>query len=190
VQSRRNLEICRAHGKPVSVMEPIKGGILSDPIDSVKEIFDREGNGLSYSSWALRFAASQEGVFVVLSGMSSVEQMKDNLSYMTDFRPLSEHENEVIKQAQEAIARDQSIPCTACHYCTEGCPMEIPIPEIFAVENRKKGSPLFRTQREYEIVTAGRGKASDCVQCGQCEDACPQHLPIIELLEQCRALEE
>ncbi len=190
VQSRRNLEICRAHGKPVSVMEPIKGGILSDPIDSVKEIFDREGNGLSYSSWALRFAASQEGVFVVLSGMSSVEQMKDNLSYMTDFRPLSEHENEVIKQAQEAIARDQSIPCTACHYCTEGCPMEIPIPEIFAVENRKKGSPLFRTQREYEIVTAGRGKASDCVQCGQCESVCPQHLPIIELIEKSSELEQ
>ena len=189
VQSRRNLEICRAHGKKVMVMEPIKGGILADPIDSVKEIFDRENNGLSYSSWALRFVASQPGVYVVLSGMSSLEQMQDNLSFMTDFKPLDAHELEVIKEAQDAIARDQSIPCTACHYCTEGCPMGIPIPEIFAVENRKKGSPEFRTKREYMIVTAGRGKASECIQCGQCEGVCPQHLPIISLLERCRVLE-
>ena len=189
VQSRRNLEICQKHGVPVNIMEPIKGGILADPIDSVKAIFDRENNGMSYASWALRFAASQEGLLAVLSGMSSIEQMKDNLSYMTDFVPLNEHEMEVIKEAQEAIAKDQSIACTACHYCTKGCPNDIPIPEIFAVENRKKGSPEFRTKREYSIVTANRGKASDCVQCGQCEEACPQHLPIIELLERCRAFE-
>lgn len=189
VESRRNLEICQKHGKPVVVMEPIKGGILADPIDSVKAIFDREGGGMSYASWALRFAASQEGLLSVLSGMSSVEQMEDNLSYMTDFVPLSEHEMEVIRHAQEAIENDKSIACTACHYCTKGCPMDIPIPEIFAVENRKKGSPEFRTKREYTIVTANRGKASECIQCGQCEDACPQHLPIIELLERCRAME-
>ena len=190
VQSRRNHEICRAHGKPVTVMEPVKGGILADPIDSVKKIFDAENSGMSYASWAVRFAASQEGILAVLSGMSSLAQMEDNLSYMTDFKPLDEHEMEVIAKAQEAIAKDQSIPCTACHYCTEGCPMDIPIPEIFAVENRKKGSPAFRTQREYMIVTAGRGKADDCIQCGQCEEACPQQLPIISLLEKCRALAE
>ena len=189
VESRRNLEICQKHGKPVVIMEPIKGGILADPIDSVKAIFDREGGGMSYASWALRFAASQEGLLSVLSGMSSVEQMEDNLSYMTDFVPLSEHEMEVIRQAQQAIENDKSIACTACHYCTKGCPMDIPIPEIFAVENRKKGSPEFRTKREYTIVTANRGKASECIQCGQCEDACPQHLPIIELLQRCQEME-
>ena len=184
VNSRKNLEICRAHEKPVIVMEPIKGGILADPIDSVKAIFDRENNGLSYSSWAMRFVSGQEGLLVVLSGMSSLEQMQDNLSYMKDFKPLDEHEMEVIKEAQEAIAADKSIACTACHYCTEGCPMSIPIPEIFHVQNNKKGSPLFRTQREYTIVTMGKGKASDCVGCGQCESACPQQLPIISLLEE------
>ncbi len=188
VNSRKNLEICRAHGKLVTVMEPVKGGILADPIDSVKAILDAENNG-SYASWALRFVASQEGLLTVLSGMSSVEQMADNLSFMKDFKPLNDHEQEVIKACQRALDADQSIPCTACHYCTEGCPMNIPIPEIFAVENRKKGSPEFRTKREYTIVTTGRGKASDCIQCGQCEAACPQHLPIIELLEKCRALE-
>ncbi|MBQ1447946.1 MAG: aldo/keto reductase [Erysipelotrichaceae bacterium] len=189
VASRRNWEICKEHGKPVTVMEPVKGGILADPIDTVKAIFDRENNGMSYASWALRFVASKENLLAVLSGMSSVEQMKDNLSFMKDFKPLTEHEEEVIKEVQAALDNDKSIPCTGCHYCTKGCPMSIPIPEIFTVENRKKGSPEFRTKREYMIVTAGRGKASDCIQCGQCEAACPQHLPIISLIEQARALE-
>jgi len=187
VNARRNWEICRAHGKPVIVMEPVKGGILADPIDTVKEIFDRENNGMSYASWAVRFTAEKEGILTVLSGMSSYEQMLDNLSYMKDFRPLDEHEQEVIRQAQAALDADKSIPCTACHYCTKGCPMEIPIPEIFNVENRKKGSPKFRTVREYTIVTTGLGKASDCVVCGQCEAACPQQLSIIELLRSCAA---
>ena len=189
VASRRNLEICRAHGKLVTVMEPVKGGILADPIDSVKAIFDAEHNGLSYASWAVRFVASQEGILTVLSGMSSLEQMEDNLSYMRDFKPLDEHEMEVIRKVQQALDADQSIPCTRCRYCTKGCPMGIPIPDIFTVYNRRKGSPEFRTIREYNIVTQDKGRASDCIGCGQCEAACPQHLPIIELLQQCRVLE-
>jgi len=189
VAARRNYEICQAHGKPVVVMEPVKGGILADPIDSVKAIFDKENKGMSYASWALRYVASKDNLLAVLSGMSSLEQMKDNLSFMKDFKPLDQHEQEVIQAAIKAFELDQSIPCTACHYCTKGCPMGIPIPEIFGVENRKKGSPEFRTRREYTIVTAGKGKASDCVQCGQCEAVCPQHLPIIELLQKCQSLE-
>ena len=118
-----------------------------------------------------------------------MEQMKDNLSFMRNFRPLDEHEHEVIRAARHALEEDKTVPCTGCHYCTEGCPMNIPIPEIFTVENRKKGSPEFRTKREYTIVTTGRGKASDCIQCGQCEAACPQHLPIISLLEECQSME-
>ena len=109
---------------------------------------------------------------------------------MKEFKPLSDAELDLIRQAQEALNGDKSIPCTACHYCTEGCPMGIPIPEIFTVANRRKGSPEFRTIREYGIVTQGKGKASDCIQCGQCEAACPQNLPIIELLEKCRSMEE
>ena len=189
VASRRNWEICKAHGKPVTVMEPVKGGILADPIDPVKEIFDGEGTGMSYASWAIRFVASKDNLLAVLSGMSNIAQMEDNLSFMKDFKPLTEHEEEVIKKAQAAFDADKSIPCTGCRYCTKGCPMGIPIPDIFTVENRKKGSPEFRTKREYAIVTAGKGKASECLQCGQCESVCPQHLPIITLLEQCRNLE-
>ena len=190
VAARRNWEICRAHGKGVTIMEPVKGGILADPIPAVKAVFDRTGSGLSYAGWAIRYAASLEGIITVLSGMSSLAQMEDNLSYMKAFRPLDEAERQVIRAAQDALDADQSIPCTACHYCTEGCPMNIPIPEIFAVANRSGGSPRFRTVREYNIVTQDRGRASDCVQCGQCEAACPQHLSIIELLEHCRSLEE
>ena len=190
VASRKNWEICKEFGKPVTVMEPIKGGILADPIPTVKAVFDAEGSGRSYASWAVRFAASLDNIIVVLSGMSSLAQMEDNLSYMKEFQPLSDAELDLIRQAQEALNGDKSIPCTACHYCTEGCPMGIPIPEIFTVANRRKGSPEFRTIREYGIVTQGKGKASDCIQCGQCEAACPQNLPIIELLEKCRSMEE
>ena len=119
--------------------------------------------------------------------MSSVAQMEDNLKTFRNFRPLDDREMELIRQAQKALDADKSIPCTACHYCTKGCPMEIPIPEIFNVINRRKGSPEFRTVREYGIVTAGRGKASDCVSCGQCERVCPQGLKIISLLRECKA---
>ena len=190
VASRKNWEICKEFGKPVTVMEPVKGGILADPIPTVKAVFDAEGSGRSYASWAVRFAASLDNILVVLSGMSNLAQMEDNLSYMKEFQPLSDAELDLIRQAQEALNGDKSIPCTACHYCTEGCPMGIPIPEIFTVANRRKGSPEFRTIREYGIVTQGKGKASDCIQCGQCEAACPQNLPIIELLEKCRSMED
>ena len=186
VASRRNWEICRERGKPVMIMEPVKGGILADPIPTVREVFDGYGADVSYASWALRFAAGLEGIHAVLSGMSNVAQMEDNLRTMKDFRPLNENEMELIHRAQKALDADKSIPCTACHYCTKGCPMEIPIPEIFNVVNRRKGSPEFRTIREYGIVTAGRGKAGDCISCGQCERVCPQGLKIIKLLRECR----
>ena len=190
VNSRRCLEICKAHGKPVVVMETIKGGILADPIPEVKAILNAANPDLSYAGWALRFVAAQENIITALSGMSSLAQMEDNLRTMRDFGPMSEAEFEVIRKAQAALNADQAIPCTACHYCTEGCPMNIPIPEIFAVYNRRKGSPHFRTVREYNIVTQDRGKATDCIQCCQCEGACPQHLKIIDLLQECAALME
>ena len=189
VASRRNWEICKAHGKPVTVMEPVKGGVLADPIPAVKEVLRTADPRASFASWAIRYVASKDNIITVLSGMSNLAQMEDNLSYMKDFKRLSPAEEDVIRKAQFALNADQSIPCTGCHYCTEGCPMQIPIPEIFTVANRRKGSPEFRTIREYNIVTQGKGRASECVQCGQCEGACPQHLPIISLLEQCRAME-
>ncbi len=188
-QSGRCYETAKRHGKDVIVMEPVKGGQLAALPGKAKELFSAfyGDTAPSPASLAIRFAASLSQVKVVLSGMSSLEQMEDNLKTFTDFRPLDEKEMELIHRAQAALDADKSIPCTACHYCTKGCPMEIPIPEIFNVINRRKGSPEFRTIREYGIVTAGRGTAGDCVSCGQCERACPQGLPIIKLLRQCRA---
>ena len=185
VASRRNWELCREYGKPVVIMEPVKGGILANPIPKVREILESADSSASCASWAIRFAAGLDNILAVLSGMSSLAQMDDNLHQMKPFRPLNEEEAQVIARAQKALDEAKMIPCTACHYCTDGCPMQIPIPEIFTVYNRQEGSPHFRTVREYTIVTTDRGKASDCVQCGQCENACPQHLPIISLLEKC-----
>ena len=189
VASRRNWEICQEHGKPVVIMEPVKGGILAEPIPEVKKILKDADPEASCASWALRFAAGLDNILAVLSGMSSLEQMDDNLSHMTPFKPLDEGEMKVIARAQQALDGAKAVPCTACRYCTKGCPMQIPIPDIFTVYNRREGSPHFRTVREYTIVTTGKGKAADCIGCGQCESVCPQHLPIISLLEKCREME-
>ena len=138
--------------------------------------------------------ASDESRGLVEEHMETCEECRKEYEKMKADMPqetLAEYEEEqrTIHKAQFALDADKSIPCTGCHYCTEGCPMGIPIPDIFTVANRRKGSPEFRTKREYAIVTQGKGKASECVQCGQCEGACPQHLPIISLLENCRAME-
>lgn len=188
--SRECWEIARRHGKPVIVMEPVKGGALADPIPEVTKILKTADPDASVASWAVRFAASLEGIITVLSGMSNIGQMKDNISYMKDFKPLDELEQAVIRSAQDALNGDRSIPCTSCHYCTDGCPMNIPIPEIFYVANRQRGNEAFRGRREYTIVTTGKGKGSDCIECGQCESACPQQLDVIARLRGCAELFE
>ena len=184
IASRRCYEIATQHAKPVVVMEPVKGGALADPPQKVKDILQQANPDASPASWAIRFAASLPNVMMVLSGMSNLEQMEDNLSYMRDFQPLSEEEQQVVEAAREALLQFDRIACTGCHYCTPGCPMEIHIPEIFAVMNvYKMYGDLNEARRDYGWRPKG-AKASECVQCGQCEDACPQHLPIISLLEE------
>ena len=187
VQARECWEIARRHGKPVVIMEPVKGGALADPVPAVKEVLTAADPKASPASWAIRFAASLEGIITVLSGMSDLAQMEDNLSYMKDFQPLNEDERAVVERARLALMGDQSIPCTACHYCTAGCPQNIPIPEIFHVMNHQRGNAAFRGVREYNIATQGRGRASDCVKCGQCVRACPQQIDVIARLKDCAA---
>ena len=183
VQSRACYEVARKHGKSIVVMEPIKGGKLANPVDSVKAIFDKANPEASYASWAIRFVASLDGIIAVLSGMSNVAQMADNVSYMREFKPLSEEEQDVIRRVQEELNKVKNIPCTACHYCTEGCPMGVHIPEIFAAYNMYLNGKKEEAQEEYDRVTAEGGKASECIQCGQCEGACPQSIPVIENLQ-------
>ena len=185
VESRECWEIARRHGKSITIMEPVKGGALADPVPAVREILKSANPNASIASWAVRFAASLDGIITVLSGMSNLEQMKDNISYMKNFKPLDEAEQAVIRKAQEALKVDGNVPCTACHYCTDGCPKNIPIPEIFSVKNRQRGNAEFRGKREYTIATEGKGRASDCIECGQCENACPQQIKVISQLKSC-----
>ncbi|OUO92806.1 aldo/keto reductase [Cloacibacillus sp. An23] len=186
IQSRRCLETARRYGKPVFVMEPVKGGSLVEIPDEAKAMFEACTPGMSPASWAVRFAAGQEGVALVLSGMSSYEQLEDNTGYMEDFKPLTERELETLERAKGAIAAAHAIPCTACRYCVEGCPMEIPIPEYFALYNAHKHTKagIFDVQTVYYAnIAKTRAKASACVSCGQCERACPQHIKVIDRLK-------
>ena len=182
VQSRRCYEVCRKYGKPVIVMEPVKGGNLVNLPEEAKKILE-DLHGGSPASYAIRFAAGFEGIMMVLSGMSNLEQMQDNLSYMKDFVPLSEKEMDAIRGVRKVFASMQLIPCTACRYCTDGCPKKISIPDLFACMNAKKIYHDWNTDYYYGLHTKNGGKASDCIGCGRCEKSCPQHLPIRELLK-------
>ena len=184
VQSKKVYEVCRKFNKPILVMEPVKGGGLVNLPDEAKKMFDDLEQSLSYASYAVRFAASFEGMFKVLSGMSNFEQLKDNVDYMKDFKPLDEREMATVLKVGELLRNMGGIPCTACRYCTAGCPMNISIPDLFSCYNTKVQFNDWNASYYYNIHTQdGHGKASDCIKCGNCENICPQHLEIRNLLE-------
>ena len=181
VQSRLCYETAVRHGKDVIVMEPVKGGTLANLPPLAEKLLRAHDPEASNASWAIRYAASLPAVKVVLSGMSAMQQLTDNTSYMRDFRPLDDEEQALCAKVRSILTHEIEIACTACHYCTEGCPAGIPIPEYFALYNRGAGKDAYESQAD------GSGRASDCLQCGQCEQHCPQHLQIIDWLQRVAA---
>ena len=183
VTARANYEVARRHGKPIVIMEPVKGGKLADPPAEVRALMRTYAPEASPASWAVRFAASLEGVLTVLSGMSDTAQMRDNLSYMKEFRPLNDEERAIIRQAQEIISASAAVPCTGCGYCLAGCPKQIPIPEVFTGYNLHLVSgQTEEALREIRRVCEGRGAPGDCLACKKCEASCPQHIEIVKEL--------
>ena len=184
IQARKCYEVALKHQKPIIVMEPVKGGLLANPVENIRKIFEEANPNASLASWAIRYAASLDNIITVLSGMSTMDQVRDNVSFMEDFKPLSKEEQTVIEKAQKALREIPNIPCTACQYCVKGCPQDIRIPNVFATYNRKLVyNDLASAKSRYGLETRMNGKASDCIACGNCEMVCPQHINIIENLK-------
>lgn len=181
VQARACYEVARKHGKDVLIMEPVKGGSLANIPDEAKAVFAELGDK-SPASYAIRYAAGFDGVLTVLSGMSTLEQVEDNISYMKDFEPLDADELNTVEKVKTIISEKYLIPCTSCKYCVDGCPMNIPIPRLFSCMNALTAYNDKNAKERYTHVTEEKGKASDCIGCGACEGSCPQKLEIRELL--------
>lgn len=181
VQSLACYETARRHGKDVLIMEPVKGGSLANIPEEAKEVFAEIGDA-SPASYAIRFAAGFDGVITVLSGMSTVEQVEDNVGYMQNFTPLTDHELDAVNKVRDIINSKYLIPCTGCNYCVDGCPMNIRIPRLFSCMNSLKAYANEESRKWYAHITEKSGKASDCIGCGACESSCPQKLPIRDLL--------
>lgn len=184
VQSKQCYEICRKYNKPILIMEPVKGGALANLPPQAQAILDTLNQEGSQASYAMRFAASFEGVYKVLSGMSTYEQLLDNMSYMKDFKPMTSEEFEACDKIADILHAQGGIACTACRYCTDGCPMHISIPDLFACYNAKKQFNDWNSDMYYNIHTRDGNTASKCIGCKQCERVCPQHLTIVDYLKE------
>ena len=188
VCSGKLYEILNSRGIPMVIMEPVKGGTLAHLRPDLEEMLRAQQPDRSIASWALRFVGSLPGVMTILSGMSNSEQIADNISTFTRFAPLTDAEKDLLLRVRDIMLDVPQIGCTACRYCTDGCPMKIAIPDVFkAINTMRLYNEEFRPKNFYKGLLTEHGRASDCIGCGQCESVCPQHLPIIELLKEAGA---
>ena len=184
VQSRRCYEVARAHHKPVVIMEPVKGGNLVNLPENAKAVLE-DLHGGSPASYAIRFVAGFPGMMMVLSGMSNVEQMRDNLSYMATFEGLTDEQRTALDEARAELAKIPLIPCTRCNYCAKVCPKDIGISGTFTAMNMLTlydNPETAKKERSWQVEKHGHLPADDCLRCGKCEQACPQHIKIREEL--------
>ncbi|MBQ8093904.1 MAG: aldo/keto reductase [Clostridia bacterium] len=189
VQARANYEVARSYGKPIVIMEPVKGGKLANPPENVRSLFASVHPEWSCASWALRFAMGLDGVLTVLSGMSSTEQVEDNLKTMRTLGEMGDTEKKTLRQAQVLMGRSNAIPCTACKYCMEGCPKQLNIPGIMEAINLKTANGQAEDAKaQYAAVTVDGHTAGSCITCRKCESACPQHLPISDAMKKASEL--
>ena len=189
VRSRECYETARAHGKPVIIMEPVRGGMLASPPAAVADILKAAEPDMSPASWAIRYAASLDGIITVLSGMSDTMQMKDNISFMKDFRKLTDEQLSVIRRATDELKKVPVIPCTTCNYCAKVCPQNIGISGTFNAMNDYiyfNNLKYAKSQLDWLVDSHGKQRADKCVKCGKCEQACPQHIRIRDELERCK----
>ena len=184
IQSRKQHEVLLKHNLPILIMEPVKGGTLANVSKNVEERMKQSNPEASIASWALRYAATQENVVTVLSGMSTMEQLNDNIQTFKEFEKLNQQESKIIDEVVDLMKKEKLIACTSCRYCIDGCPSKINIPEVFKSLNAKKLSKNDWLSEDYYHQVTQNSKASSCIQCGLCESVCPQHLSIIDYLKE------
>ena len=189
-QSRKCVEVAQKHGLPIVIMEPVRGGALATPPEPVAEVLRAANANRSFPDWALRFAFGTPNLITVLSGMSSVQQMQENLETWRTYEPLTDAELATLRLAKEKLDELLDNPCTNCQYCMKSCPMDIRIAPIMEALNRAGMYGTANGKNWFGFQTAAGGKASECIQCFQCEAACPQHIEIVGKLQRAAELFE